>query len=198
MGLDALLKAKADPKTKIKSIGMSLSGCERDETNRELVDNMKRLFPDFCGGYAAVSDTRGTLATASDSGGIVLIAGTGSNALLINPDGSMARCGGHGHLLGDEASATWIAFRACKTYFDHVDKKVPCDLPLDEVKEAIFKYFDISERFDLFVHCYEKFDKTYFAGLCKRLADRAIKGDELCARDGLTDSHFTFNSAASQ
>ena len=182
MGLDALKRADVDGETQLKSLGMSLSGCEREETNRELVGKMKKLFPGFCAEYAAVSDTRGTLATASEKGGIVLIAGTGSNALLINPDGSTARCGGHGHLLGDEASATWVAFRACKTYFDHVDNKEACDLPVDGVKAAIFEHFGLSDRFDIYLHYYEKFDKTFIASLCKRLAELAEKGDRLCAR----------------
>ena len=50
------------------------------------------------------SDTLGSIFTASPLGGMVLIAGTGSNALLRNPDGKTFTCGGWGNFLADEGA----------------------------------------------------------------------------------------------
>lgn len=46
----------------------------------------------------------GSIFTASKDGGLVLIAGTGSNALLRNPDGKIFSCGGWGNFLADEGA----------------------------------------------------------------------------------------------
>lgn len=79
MVAEGLEKAKLPPNTKLASLGLSLSGCERKETNDQLAQTVLKAFPDMCGACAVVSDTVGPLATASEAGaGIVLIAGTGS------------------------------------------------------------------------------------------------------------------------
>lgn len=92
------------------------------------------------------SDTKGPIVAASDSGGIVIISGTGSNCLLVNPDGSEANCGGWGYLLGDEGSAWWIANRAIRIYMNDADDFEKAPFPTDVVWKAIQQHFNITRR----------------------------------------------------
>lgn len=167
--------------TVLQALGLSLSGCEVAETTSQLVDTLKKSYPHLSGSYAAASDTVGTLATATDRGGVVLIAGTGSNALLVNPDGSTARCGGWGHMLGDEGSAYWVARRAIKACFDAEDRLGPVPVAdLGRAKDAMLNHFDVKDRFGLLTHAYDSFNKAKYAGLCAKLAEEARSGDPFC------------------
>lgn len=166
--------------TKLKSLGLSLSGCEQEATNRALEQEIRKSFPDVAETFVVCSDTAGSIATASNIGGLVLISGTGSNAFLKNPDGSSHNSGGWGYVLGDEGSAWWISYLALKTVFDHMDNFVESPYPIDHVWSLIRKHFSVETRLDLLDHCYAKFNKPFFAGLCKSLAESAKKGDKLC------------------
>lgn len=66
----------------------------------ELITN----HPNVSESYVVCSDTIGSIFAVSPLGGLVLIAGTGSNALLRNPDGTTHTCGGWGYMLADEGS----------------------------------------------------------------------------------------------
>lgn len=50
---------------------------------------------------------------------------------------------------------------------------------IDTVWELIQTHFSVNTRADLLDHCYAKFQKPMFAGLCVRLANAADEGDAL-------------------
>nr|CAD7602260.1 unnamed protein product [Timema genevievae] len=161
-------------------LGMSLSGCEQEETNHKLKQGLLSKYPKLSLQYMVCSDTVGSIATALDKGGIVVIAGTGSNALLLNPDGSVHRCGGWGHMLGDEGSAWWTAHKAMKICIDEQDNFVQPPHSTKFVWGAIKRHFNVETRFDLLDHCYSNFEKSKYAGLTKLLSEGANQGDALC------------------
>lgn len=88
--------------------GLSLSGCEEETTNDQIIKTLLKNYPKSAKDYVISSDTVGSLRTGLQSGGIVLIAGTGSHALLLNPDGKTHGCGGWGHMIGDEGGGIYI------------------------------------------------------------------------------------------
>ncbi|GFV22003.1 n-acetyl-D-glucosamine kinase [Trichonephila clavipes] len=174
-------KAGINRDTILDGLGLCMSGCEEEEANREFERNFMRKHPNMIKNCFVASDTVGPLYTASPKGGLVLIAGTGSNSLLINPDGTTGRCGGWGHLLGDEASAMWISQKAVKTVFDDEDNLVKCPYDVSKVKELMLQHFKVVDKFGILEHCYANFNKTSFAGLCAKLAEAATKDkDPLC------------------
>lgn len=80
------------------------------------METLLQKYPNSAKDYVVSSDTLGSLRTGLQSGGIVLIAGTGSNALLLNPDGETHGCGGWGHMMGDEGGGnTYFFFIAKRT-----------------------------------------------------------------------------------
>lgn len=167
------------PEVRLTSLGLSLSGCEQEATNEELKKQMFKDFPGIAESYVVCSDTMGSVFTASPIGGMVVISGTGSNALLRNPDGSTYTCGGWGHFMGDEGSAFYIAHRAMKIVFDDMDNLRNSLYPVERLWEVIKQHFDVDTRFDLLPHCYANFDKPFFASLCKKIAHAADQDDEL-------------------
>lgn len=175
---DGLAKAGLPTDTRLASLGMSLSGCERPEDDRAVEEVMAGLLPGTI--HRVTSDTRGTMATASGSGGIVIIAGTGSNVLLVNRDGSTGRCGGWGHLIGDEGAAIFVAMKAVKTLIDHDDNKLAAKADVEPLRKLIYAHFGVDSNFGLIPHCYANFNKSHFAQLCRLVAEAADKGDELC------------------
>lgn len=83
-------------------------------------------------------------------------------------------------IFSDEGSAYWISQRAIKMVFDHEDNLEKCPHDISLAWTLIQKHFSIKSRADIVEHCYGKFQKAFFSGLCLRLSEGATAGDPLC------------------
>lgn len=165
--------------TPLDVLGLSLSGCRKGDEQQELKELLSSGYPNLAKSYVVTEDTMGAVYTASANGGMVLISGTGSNAFLINVDGSTHNCGGWGHFIGDEGSAFHISHRAVKIVFDDIDGLRKSPYPIEDIWNILKEYFKIENRADMLTHFYQNFDKPFFARLCIKLADAATEGNLL-------------------
>ncbi|XP_014663560.1 PREDICTED: N-acetyl-D-glucosamine kinase-like isoform X2 [Priapulus caudatus] len=163
---DAKQKAGINLDIPLTSVGLSLSGGEKDMD--VIIDNLHKKDQHLSKSYHIYNDTQGSIFSASNKGGMVMIAGTGTNCRVVNPDGSTYNCGGWGHLLGDEAGAYWISNRAIKYVFDADDNLEHPPADVSTVRKLMLSHYKLRvQRQDLLDHLYRKIDKPKLASFCK-------------------------------
>ncbi|HKF75078.1 MAG TPA: BadF/BadG/BcrA/BcrD ATPase family protein [Candidatus Dormibacteraeota bacterium] len=96
------------------------AGCDTRQSRARMRDLLLAELPGAA--VDVVHDARLVLAAAGLDAGIALIAGTGSVAYGSAADGSEARAGGWGHLLGDEGSGYWIVRQAIRQVLAERDR----------------------------------------------------------------------------
>lgn len=107
--------------------------------------------------------------------GYCLIAGTGSIALGRSLAGNLVRSGGHGYMLGDEGSASWIGKVAIARILRSLEKR---DYPTDMLT-AILEAAGLDQYSDLIQYVHHDADKAKIAALAPIVTAAGRKGDPL-------------------
>ncbi|MCT1602799.1 ATPase [Kocuria sp. p3-SID1433] len=177
--LGELGAAKLDPTARRVDVVIGAGGVDTDDDARRLEQLVREAAGALSGArFRIVHDTRLLLAAAGADEGIALIAGTGSVAWGRTADGSEARRGGWGYLLGDEGSSFWVGREAVRRALRRADAGEPAD----ELDRAVLEARGLSDRTQLIADFHDRFERTAWAGLAAQV-DRCASTGHLGARE---------------
>ncbi|MFC2170794.1 BadF/BadG/BcrA/BcrD ATPase family protein [Calditrichota bacterium] len=109
--------------------------------------------------------------------GVMVTSGTGSIAYGRNSDGTEARGGGWGWMLGDEGSGWWIGRQAVRSVLSAREGGQETKLT-----ELVKENFEINEPYELLGIVYAaKFDRSKISSLSKQVYEIALAGDAVAA-----------------
>lgn len=175
--------------TCLKSVGCCISGSEQEARNLEFAKTLEQHCGEISQKFVIKNDTYSPVSAVSPSGGIVMISGTGSNCQYISKNYDI-RCGGWGHLLGEEASAYWIAKTAMKYVFDDEDAYKKSPHSSEPVRKKLFEHFGVVNRFEILDFFYGSpgFDKSFVAKFCITLSLLARNENDKLSRHIFTEA----------
>ncbi len=161
-----------------RAICLGLSGVDRPDDQAVIqawVEEQWRGVPALI-----VNDAELVLAAGTpDDWGVALICGTGSIAYGRNREGSTARAGGWGYLLGDEGSGYGIGLAALRAVARASDGRGPQTL----LEPAILKQWSLATPQDMIGHVYRgRVPIQEIAVLAALVEDAAQAGDPLAGR----------------
>lgn len=145
----AALAQAGRPDARPHAVCLGLAGAGRPADRERLLAWARAHWPDVpC---AVVSDLEPVLAAGTPRGwGVAVISGTGASCLGLAPDGSSAKVGGWGFLLGDEGSGYDLAARALRLATQTADGRAEAHALL----QALLAHCGLAEPRELIAHVY--------------------------------------------
>lgn len=179
-GISDIKEDKAD----CKAICLGTAGAGRDE-EKELLKGIIKNIGFKYSEIIVVDDAVTALYAGTGTGeGIVLISGTGSMCYGRNKEGVQVRCGGWGHIIGDEGSAYYIGLKALSTIMKSFDGRESKTL----LTSIILNQIGLNKPEDIVNYVYKSGKgKKEIASLAKGVNQAYLKGDNL-AKEILHDA----------
>ena len=150
---------------------LGVAGIDTDDERKRLLSGVTALSAPVT---LAVNDVVAAWAAGSlASPGIAAISGTGSNTFGVNGRGEAWRCGGWGHIVGDEGSGYLIAVNAIRAVLAYRDGRNDWT----ELVPRLLDFYRLRQIEDIKPIIYRDFDKARIAAFAHQVADAADAGD---------------------
>lgn len=164
------------PETAISGAVLGIAGINNHEEGQRLLARVPSLKSKTA---LAVNDVVAAWASGSlASPGITAISGTGSNTFGVNSHGQAWRCGGWGHILGDEGSGYLIALHGIQHAVAWRDGRGEWSSMIPRLLD----FYELSDIEDIMPVVYRPFDKARIAAFAEQVAGSAAEGDEPAIR----------------
>ncbi len=164
------------PETAISAAVLGIAGINTHEEGQRLWARVPSLESKV---GLAVNDVVAAWASGSLAApGIAAISGTGSNTFGVNSRGQAWRCGGWGHILGDEGSGYLIALRGIQHAVAWRDGRGEWTSMIPRLLD----FYELSDIEDIMPVVYRPFDKARIAAFAEQVAESAADGDEPAIR----------------
>lgn len=172
--LDAVLSALGSPT--VAAVCAGAAGADTPEGEARLTRLLLGRLP--AARVRVVHDSWLLLAAAGLDTGVAVISGTGSVAWGRRPDGTQARAGGWGYLLGDEGSGYWVGREAVRHVLGREDRGEA----EDRLTAQLVADCALHGAGDLLDHFYGRPERAYWAGRARVVFELATDGDDASRR----------------
>ncbi|HEV2659540.1 MAG TPA: BadF/BadG/BcrA/BcrD ATPase family protein, partial [Ktedonobacteraceae bacterium] len=155
----------------VKSAWLGLAGIDRPADYDALLPHLRFV----AAAVRLTNDAELVLSALEEQAGVALIAGTGSIALGQDGKGRSERCGGWGHLLGDEGSGYAIGLRALQAAVRAADGRGP----ETRLLELVLRYWQLTSADEIIGKVYSDGDKAAIAAVSALTFQAALAGDDM-------------------
>ena len=173
--INEAIKAALGPDQPVAAAILGVAGIDTKDERARLLSGVTALKAQVA---LAVNDVVTAWAAGSLAApGIAAISGTGSNTFGVNAQGAAWRCGGWGHIVGDEGSGYMVAVNAIRAVLAYRDGR----RDWTPLVPRLLEFYGLQHIEDIKPVIYRDFDKAHISAFAREVQEAADEGDEVAA-----------------